>query len=204
MTTVQTTNTAPAEELTYCEVHPDRETALRCNKCGRLMCVECAVQTPVGYRCRQCVRQHEDKFYKASSGDDVKVFSVCFGLMVVAGAIFSAIPLGLFLALIAGVPAGGAVSEVALRVVQRRRGRRSGEIGAAGAVMGGVAGAMLQTYLQYNSMMSQVAERAGVRAGEIPGISIDALFQGAILNIGLLLFIGIIAAAVYGRFKMKI
>ena len=203
MTTVQPTNTAPAEELTYCEVHPDRETALRCNKCGRLMCVECAVQTPVGYRCRQCVRQHEDKFYKATSNDDVKVFAVCAGIMVVAGAIFSAIPLGLFLALIAGFPAGGAVSEVALRVVQRRRGRRSGEIGAAGAVIGGLVGAMLQVYFRYNSMLAEVAARAGAGAGEIPGISFDVLFQSVIMNIGLLLFIGIIAATVYGRFKMK-
>jgi hypothetical protein len=204
MTTVQPTNSAPAEELTYCEVHPDRETALRCNKCGRLMCVDCAVQTPVGYRCRQCVRQHEDKFYKATSSDDVKVFAVCFGVMLVAGGIFSAIHLGLFLALIVGFPAGGAVSEVALRVVERRRGRRSGEIGAAGAVIGGLVGAMVQVYLYYNSMVAQVAQQAGVRAGEIPGISIDYLLQSVITDIGLLLFVGIIAAAVYGRFKMKI
>ena len=42
------------DEVTYCAVHPDRETGLRCNKCGRLMCAECAVPTPVGYRCREC------------------------------------------------------------------------------------------------------------------------------------------------------
>ena len=40
------------EETTYCAVHPDRETSLQCNRCGRYMCVECAVHTPVGYRCR--------------------------------------------------------------------------------------------------------------------------------------------------------
>ena len=47
--------------LTYCEVHPDRETSLRCNKCGRLMCTECAVLTPVGYRCRECVRGQQER-----------------------------------------------------------------------------------------------------------------------------------------------
>ncbi|MEO8609845.1 MAG: B-box zinc finger protein [Chloroflexota bacterium] len=203
MTTVQPANSAPAEELTYCEVHSDRETALRCNKCGRLMCVECAVQTPVGYRCRECVRQHENKFYKASSNDDMKVFAVCAGIMIVAGAIFSAINLGLFLALIVGFPAGGAVSEVALRFVQRRRGRHSGEIGAAGAVIGGLVGAMLQVYLRYNSMLADYAARAGARAADVPGISLDILFQSTVTNIGLLLFVGIVAATVYGRFKMK-
>ena len=203
MTTVQPTNTAPAEELTYCEVHPDRETALRCNKCGRLMCVECAVQTPVGYRCRQCVRQHEDKFYKATSNDDIKVFVVCAGIMAIAGAIFSAVSLGLFLALIVGFPAGGAVSEVALRVVQRRRGRYSGQIGAAGAAIGGLVGAMLQVYFRYNSMLTQAAQQAGARAGEVPGMSIDFLLRYAVSDIGLLLFVGIVAVTVYGRFKMK-
>jgi hypothetical protein len=204
MTTVQQPNAAPPEALTYCEVHPDRETSLRCNKCGRLMCVQCAVQTPVGYRCRQCVRQHEDKFFQATQGDEIKLFVICAVLMGIAGAILNAINLGLFLALIVGFPVGGAISEVALRSVQRRRGRYSGEIGAAGAVVGGIAGAMLRVYFYYNSLISQAAENAGVGAGELPAISIDFLLQRVVTDIGLLLFIGIIAFTVYGRFKMKV
>jgi hypothetical protein len=109
----------------------------------------------------------------------------------------------LFLALIAGFPIGGAVSELALRVVQRRRGRYSGEIGAAGAVVGGLAGAMLQVYFRYNSMLSQVAARTGTSEG-MPGITLDLLLQSVITDIGLLLFVGIIAATIYGRFKMKV
>ena len=37
------------ESLT-CANHPDRETLLRCNKCGKPICISCAVRTPVGYR----------------------------------------------------------------------------------------------------------------------------------------------------------
>jgi len=181
MTTVQQPNPASTEELTYCEVHPDRETALRCNKCGRYMCPECAVQTPVGYRCRQCVRQHEDKFYKGTQSDDVKVFAVCAGLMAVAGGIMSAIGFGLFLALIVGFPVGGAISEVALRAVERRRGRYSGQIGAAGAAIGGLVGALALMYLRFNVVIFEVVVR----------------------DIGLLLFIGLVAATIYGRFRMR-
>jgi len=202
MTTIQPTP-ASTEELTYCEVHPDRETALRCNKCGRYMCPECAVQTPVGYRCRECVRQHEDKFFRGTQNDDLKVLAVCGGLMLIGGAIFSAIGLGLFLGLIAGFPAGGAISQVALRFTERRRGRYSGEIGAAGAVIGGLAGALLQVYFRYNSLLAQVAQQNGGRES-LPGIPFDLVFQGVITDIGLLLFVGIVAATVYGRFKMRV
>ena len=74
------------EELTYCEVHPDRETALRCNQCNRLMCAECAVTTPVGYRCRECVRAHDDKFFSGTQLD----YGIVFGV----GAVLAALGFG--------------------------------------------------------------------------------------------------------------
>ena len=65
------------EELTYCEVHPDRETGLRCNKCDRLMCAECAVPTPVGLSLPcECVRAHDDKFFSGTQLDYAIVFGV--------------------------------------------------------------------------------------------------------------------------------
>jgi hypothetical protein len=177
---------AAADELTYCEVHPDRETALRCNKCGRLMCAECAVLTPVGYRCKECVRQHDDKYFKATSNDDLKVIAICGGAALIGGAIVSALGLGLLFAIILGLPLGGAISEAALRATGRRRGRRSGEIGAAAVIIGGLLGAMIQLVLS-------------------TGAPLDILFT-FLLNrrIGVLVFIGLIAFAVYGRFRMKL
>ncbi len=41
---------------TYCANHPGVETSLRCNKCGKPICAKCAVRTPTGYRCKECVR----------------------------------------------------------------------------------------------------------------------------------------------------
>ena len=32
----------------YCYVHPNRETALRCNHCNRPICADCAIRTPTG------------------------------------------------------------------------------------------------------------------------------------------------------------
>ncbi len=40
----------------YCYRHPHTETALRCGKCDRPICVRCVVQHPVGIRCPECAR----------------------------------------------------------------------------------------------------------------------------------------------------
>ena len=131
------------EEVTYCERHPDRETSLRCNKCGRLMCAECAVPTPVGYRCRECVRQHEDKFFTSTPLDYAIVFAT--GAVISALGFIGLSFLGLFLlfVIILAIPVGGAVGEVALRLTGRRRGRYSGYVVAVGAALGALAPGLL-------------------------------------------------------------
>jgi hypothetical protein len=198
MTTFQP---APAEEMTYCEVHPDRETALRCNKCGRLMCTQCAVLTPVGYRCRECVRQHDDKFFKATQNDDLKVIAICFAAALIGGFLISAIRLPPLFAIIAGLPLGGMVAQLALRATEKRRGRYSAQFGAVSTVIGGVVGGMLHVYLTYSSALAELAEQAPNR--ELPGISLDLLLRAVLNNWGLLVFVGLLAFVVYGRFKMK-
>ena len=50
---------------TYCANHPGVETTLRCNKCGKPICARCAVRTPTGYRCRECVRGQQKIFETA-------------------------------------------------------------------------------------------------------------------------------------------
>jgi len=186
---------APTEELTYCEVHPDKETSLRCNKCGRYMCADCAVPTPVGYRCKQCVRQHEDRFFTASQNDYVIIAAVCAGLSVVGGFIASAIGILLIL-LIVGVPVGGFIAELALRATQRRRGRYSGEVGAASAVIGGFIGGLAHTYSIYSPLMD-------IQIEGVPRITLEFMVRSTFQDIGLLVFIGVVAFFVYSRFKMR-
>jgi MFS family permease len=192
------------EELTYCEVHPDRETALRCNKCGRLMCADCAVSTPVGYRCKQCVRQHENKFFNASSNDYTILFGVCAALSGVGGFLASAIGGFILLWVIGSIPAGGFISEAALRATKRRRGRYSGEIGAAGVVLGGLVGGLLHSYSTYSAYLSQAATQIPEElAGRLPGPSLEFLIQSTLPNIGMWIFIGVVAAFVYQRFRLR-
>ena len=38
----------------FCYRHPKSETYVRCGRCDQPICPKCAVQGPVGFRCRQC------------------------------------------------------------------------------------------------------------------------------------------------------
>ena len=46
--TVDTIDSNASEAVFHCKNHPDRETLLRCNKCGEPICTQCAVLTDVG------------------------------------------------------------------------------------------------------------------------------------------------------------
>jgi hypothetical protein len=54
---------------TYCATHPGVETSLRCNRCNKPICPRCAVRTPTGYRCRECVHSQQKVFVTAQWTD---------------------------------------------------------------------------------------------------------------------------------------
>jgi hypothetical protein len=197
-------NRVPTEETTYCAVHTDRETALRCNKCGRYMCVECAVRTPVGYRCKECVRGIQDKYFNASQNDYLIIAAVCAVLAIISGAIVQTINIGLLFVIILGLPIGGGIAELALRATKRRRGRQSAIIAGAATAIGGLLGGMIAAYISINNAYSQIAARLPAQArGDFPAPGLDTVFSAMVSDISLLIFIGLIVFAVYARFKMR-
>lgn len=102
---------------TYCANHPDRETGLRCNNCDKYICAECAVRTPTGYRCRECVRGHQKVFDTATGADYVLAFVVAAVLSAVGA--YLAARIGFFTILLA--PAAGSLIAEAVRIVTGRR-----------------------------------------------------------------------------------
>src|SRR5215213_1946552 len=87
----KTTNAVDEAPVLYCANHPNVETLLRCNKCNKPICMKCAVKTPVGYRCRECVRQQQNIYFNAESWDYPIAFVVSFLVTLVATPLASAI-----------------------------------------------------------------------------------------------------------------
>ena len=111
----------PGETL-HCYKHPDRETLLRCNKCGRPICQDCAVQTPVGYRCKECIAEQQKKFDTATTQDVLAGMILAFILSFVGSYYLTFIPLGGILRTVIGGLLLGSLIVAAVRgTVKRRR-----------------------------------------------------------------------------------
>jgi MFS family permease len=131
------------DQVTYCTYHPNVETRLRCSKCGNPICPRCAVQTPVGFRCPDCVRVQQAVFYTATPLD--YVIATVVGLVISTIAAFIMGRLGIFLAIILGPVAGGAIAEVVRWAIRRRRGRWMWLV-VSGCI---VAGALVATFYPF-------------------------------------------------------
>lgn len=121
----------------YCKNHAHKETTLRCNRCNEPICAQCAVQTPTGYRCEQCIREQGKKFNTAEVQDYVLAFVVAVVISYIGSLISRRI--GFFILFIApGV--GVLIAEAVRRVVNRRRSKTLFQTVAAAVVVGGLPG----------------------------------------------------------------
>jgi hypothetical protein len=133
-----------AEEPLFCEVHPDRETMLRCNRCGRAMCTECSVRHPVGLRCRECVRQTRSPIYQVSTGTTAKALVAATIASIAVSLLFLLLALfigrfgifGLLIAFFIGGALGRVMGEAVQRLVPRKRGRSLQVASGVGVFLG--------------------------------------------------------------------
>lgn len=131
-----------------CANHPDRETMLRCNRCGKPICVACAVRTPVGQRCRECVREQQAVYYNGGTAD----LLVAVAVGALSGAVLGALAfvlfglLGFFRligALFAGPALGGVAAEAVRRSLRRRRPRHLRQATAIAVGVGVLSGVLV-------------------------------------------------------------
>ena len=158
----------------YCANHPDVETTLRCNRCEKPICARCAVLTPTGYRCKECIRGQQKIFDTAEWLD----YPIIFGVVAILAFLGSLIAykIGFFVILLAPAT-GGIIAEIARMVTRRRRSKRLFILATMGAVAGCVPIALqfilrfslygLLYHLVYVVLMTSTlyARLAGIRIG---------------------------------------
>ena len=158
----------------YCANHPDVETTLRCNKCEKPICARCAVLTPTGYRCKECIKGQQKIFITATWIDYPLIFVVAGVLAFLGSLIVDRI--GFFVILLAPA-AGGVIAEICRLITRRRRSPQLYILAVIGAVIGCIPEGLqfilhfsligLLWHLAYSILMASAlyTRLAGIRIG---------------------------------------
>ncbi|MEO9175834.1 MAG: hypothetical protein ABI317_10020 [Gaiellales bacterium] len=124
------------EPAPHCANHPSVETRVSCANCGKPICPDCMVQSPVGIKCADCARMPRSARLRLRPDRALRAVGAAVAIVVVGGvalASLAATPFGFFGFLVAyGVGRGG--GELVLRAAGRVRGQTTGLIAAAGAL----------------------------------------------------------------------
>jgi B-box zinc finger len=129
------------DQPTVCYRHPNKETTLRCNRCDRPICAQCARRTPTGYRCPECIKELSRVFVTAKWYDYLTGFFTAAVLSGIASLLLNLIGGGfffIFLIFLIGTAIGAVIAEAVRWVVGKRRAKSLFITAAAGVVAGGV------------------------------------------------------------------
>ena len=115
------TQPSTAEPTTlYCANHPERETLIRCGRCGKPICLQCQVRHPVGIRCKECAQIRKDPLTTLTPAQYTLAFVSALGASIVGGFIAPFLPL--LFAFFIGPLIGGGIAEFVGRVIGYKRG----------------------------------------------------------------------------------
>jgi hypothetical protein len=159
----------------YCYRHPDRETYVRCGRCDRPICTSCAMQGPVGFRCKQCGTLANDPLTKIAPTHAVLGTAVAFAGGVVIGLITAG--LGWFTIFVSFF-AGGVISEAVIRVTGYKRGPMILAIVFGGIAAGAIVGIGVATLVLFNQLAGLPAEDVTVSVvnvllGQLPWLPLS-------------------------------
>jgi hypothetical protein len=137
-----------SETVITCANHPDVETRLRCKKCEKPICPKCAVHTPTGYQCRECIRSRQ-KIFDTSLPQDYVIGFITSAILSAIGSFLISLAgfigfFGILLAFIAAAPIGIGIAEAVRAVTGRRRSPTLYRVIFAGIILGALPVALLQ------------------------------------------------------------
>jgi len=143
-------NTEPGNRnILTCYKHPNRETLLRCNRCDRPICLDCAVSTPTGYRCKDCIKEQQQRFNTSLNRDYVAAGLIAFAFGFLGSYLLVVLRFvsGMF-ALLLGPLTGTIIVSLVRWVTHKRRSALLNKTTVTAAAIGGIL-PLIQTILYF-------------------------------------------------------
>jgi len=137
----------------FCYRHPDRETYVRCGRCDQPICTGCAMQGPVGMRCKKCGTPSRDPLTMMTPQQLALGGLVALGAGTIGG--FIGIQMGFFFALCLGPFAGGFISEAVQRVTGYKRGLRIKALVLGGILVGVLIAAAIYVQMTFGAYVGE-------------------------------------------------
>jgi hypothetical protein len=125
--------------MPQCSFHPNVETNVRCAECDRYICPNDMVQTPVGYKCRECARPKKSELGYVKPKQYLYALLAGMGAGVLGGLVLGAIG---FRSIILALVFGFLVAEATRRGSGGHRTPQIAAIAAGSAGLGAFAGGM--------------------------------------------------------------
>jgi hypothetical protein len=192
MSTAVTADLTEPQPL-HCYRHPERETFVRCGRCDQPICMGCAMQGPVGLRCKTCGKPARDALASMRPSQILLGFLVSGG---VAGAVgYFGAQFGWFM-IVVGFFAGTLIAEALDRTVGIKRGPRILAIAVIGILVGGLLGASFSVVGIWREMEGYAAA-AGSEGFPVPPL--DAFLLQNVPNVLITLTATIVGA--YARLR---
>ncbi len=149
-----------------CTYHPKTMTGLRCSRCGKPICPQCGVRTPVGLRCPDCAGVRGLPTYQTSTNVLARAGGVGLAVAVAVGVLWGFIPdWGFYLSLVLGF----GVAEAMAKAANYKRGRDLQII----AMVLVALGLVISRYV--------LAERFGITADQINRLD-EFVFNPEVMN----------------------
>jgi hypothetical protein len=120
-----------------CANHPQVETTLRCSRCEKPICVKCAVASPTGYKCRECVKGIQKTFETTEWYDYPLSITLAIVISFLGSVVIGMFGFFTIIITIFGAPIIGRIIAEAVRsVTKKRRSLRLFKIVAISAALG--------------------------------------------------------------------
>jgi len=192
MSTAVTADLTEPQPL-HCYRHPDRETYVRCGRCDQPICMGCAMQGPVGMRCKTCGKPARDALASMRPSQIAIGLGVSGGLAAVVG--YFGAQFGWFM-IVVGFFAGTIIAEALDRTIGIKRGPRILAIAVTGILVGGLMGSSVSMIGLWREMEGYVAAAGGQ---DLPALPLDAFLLQNVPNVLITLAATIVGA--YARLR---